>query len=89
MVECKNGIENCMALRVHMKMTTQDHAASKPDMLQHSEVKLGLTTSLNEDEDEDSLFKVGIAMVCFFITKNGDIGGRNQRCENRRRISED
>ena len=48
MVQFEITIKDCVVLRMRTKGITQDHIASKPDMLQQSETKLGLTTLFDE-----------------------------------------
>ena len=64
-VENKVNVKDHVMLRMCTKRTIQDHIASKPDVLQHSETKLGSTNLLNEAEDKDFLFKLGIAAAHF------------------------
>ena len=59
--------------RLRVKRVTQDHAASKPDMFLRSEIKLGLTTLCNEDDDTDLIFKIGIAIMCFGAPRRLDM----------------
>ena len=47
------------------KRITQDHIASKPDMLLHSETKLRLTLLFDEEENKDLLCKIVIIIMCF------------------------
>ena len=54
-----------MTLRMCIKIITQDHVTSKPDMLLCSELKSGLISLIDENNDKDSLFKVGIAIMHF------------------------
>ena len=48
---------------------TQDHIVSKPDVLLHSEIKLGLTVLLNAGDDKDLLRKCGIAIMHFGVLR--------------------
>ena len=65
-VQCKIIIKDCIMLRMRAKKITQDHIASKPNRLQHSEIKLVLTTLFDENDYKDLSFKVAVAMIHFF-----------------------
>ena len=67
MVQCKVSIKDFMTLRLRVKRMTQDRMSTTPDVLLYSEIKLGLATLFNEDDDEDVLFKICITITYFGV----------------------
>jgi len=73
MVKYNINIKCMMLLRKCIKRITQDHLASKPDIFLFSEIKLGLTTLFDEDNDKDLLQKVGISIMYFGVLRRMEI----------------
>ena len=67
--QCKVSIKDFMTIMLCVKRMTQDRVQSKPDVLLHSEIKLGLTVLLNADDDKDLLRKFGIAIMSFGVLR--------------------
>ena len=65
-------MKDFIMMRVRIKRIIQDDAESKPDILLHYEIKLGLAALSDEENDKDLLCKIGICIVYFGMLRRGE-----------------
>ena len=68
-MHCKVKIKDFIILRLQIKRATHDHAVSNPYLLPHSDIKLGLAVSLEEDGDKYTRCKAFISIMYFVLLR--------------------